>query len=581
MTRIFKPDPVMVQKDRVRAALRAWQETRRAVNDPDAVPQRLDAIIKVVWTVTETIGPEIVTHIDAVVVELEGLPFPVEGDDPLRGLENATLALQGALGTLKRAAMNVGYEAPESEDLPRIPRAVVVDELEGIKSRLDTLSLEIKQIKLQQADEQENDSPPGQAPIVNNVVEKVELNIEIMSVKIDGQLIDVEALSTLTGNVASLLVSFADAVSQLGPRVSKWLVKSAKEKFSSTAIAFVDLGRGLVTKAQTWIKGRRAVGGEAYSSSEHELAASKAAANPNTLPDDFDLNKVREYILAGREPKPEWRPWVTELDLGRTELSNLAPLRNLVNLQMLNLTLTNVSDIRPLQELVNLRKLYLMMTPIAEIEPLQKLINLQVLNLSHTLVADVEPLKNLYNLNRLLLTRTQVVNLDPLKKLFNLNTLYLNIGSFTDVDALSNLFDIQYLYLRGSLISNVTPLKSLLNLEHLDLSLTSVADIGPLKQLVKLRRLQLGNTQVTNVKPLNQLVNLQTLDLSKTPITNIEPVEQLANLKTLDIEATNIDDLSPLKNLKQLEHIYVEQDRISRLARSLGREGIVKVRSHV
>jgi Leucine-rich repeat (LRR) protein len=577
MTRIFKPDPVMAQKDRVRAALSALQETRRAVNDPDAVPQRLDAIIQVAWTVTETIGPEIVTHIDAVVVELEGLPFPVEGDEPLRGLENATLALQGALGTLKRAAMNVGYEAPEPKDLPRIPRAVVVDELEVIKSRLDTLSLEIKQIKLQQADEQENDSPPGQAPIVNKVVEKVELNIEIMSVKIDGQLIDIEGLSTLTGNVASLLVSFADAVSQLGPRVSKWLVNAAKQKLRPAAITFVDLGRGLVTKAQTWIKGRRAVEEELSAPREQEIPTPEVVLNPGTPPDDFDLDKVREDILAGREPKPEWRPWVTALNLADTNISSLAPLRNLANLLLLNLNGTRVANIESIKQLVNLRYLYLSDTEVADIAPIKELINLQYLDLGITNVVDIRPIKDLVNLEALFLPSTHVTNLDPLRQLLNLQILNLWKTNVDNIEPISQLQNLQNLDLSSTQVVDIEPLRRLMKLQSLYLSNTQVSNIKPINQLINLQILDLMNSKVVDIEPLKHLFNLQYLDLASTPINDVYPINQLFKLKSLFIQSTSIYDISSLKNLLNLENVYVEENRVSGLARTLGRKGIVKV----
>jgi internalin A len=52
-----------------------------------------------------------------------------------------------------------------------------------------------------------------------------------------------------------------------------------------------------------------------------------------------------------------------ELDLSENEISNLTPLENLVNLEKLNLCYNNIIDISPLENLINLKELDLVMNP--------------------------------------------------------------------------------------------------------------------------------------------------------------------------------------------------------------------------
>ncbi len=68
--------------------------------------------------------------------------------------------------------------------------------------------------------------------------------------------------------------------------------------------------------------------GQGFKSFGQELTAlQNKSASPANRPDDFDLEKVHEMILAGQEPRLEWRPWIKKLDFLRKDLSNLAPPR--------------------------------------------------------------------------------------------------------------------------------------------------------------------------------------------------------------------------------------------------------------
>ena len=67
----------------------------------------------------------------------------------------------------------------------------------------------------------------------------------------------------------------------------------------------------------------------------------------------------------------------TVLDLSDTKLSDLAPVKELKNLQRLDLSRTAVSDLTPIKELKGLQELYLSGTQVSNIEPLKGLTNLQ------------------------------------------------------------------------------------------------------------------------------------------------------------------------------------------------------------
>ena len=165
-----------------------------------------------------------------------------------------------------------------------------------------------------------------------------------------------------------------------------------------------------------------------------------------------------------------------ELDLNKTQVSDVTSLSGLINLELLNLAETQVSDVSPLSGLINLQKLYLEYSKVSDVTPLSGLINLQVLYLWGTRVSNVTPLSGLKNL--------QVLNLEETK-----------VG---DVSPLSGLINLQKLNLHGTSVRDITPLSGLINLQALDLSGTQVSDVGPLSGLINLQELYLEKTQVRN-----------------------------------------------------------------------------------
>src|SRR5262249_44106005 len=128
-------NPVVGAKARAQAALAQWREARRKVNNPASVPDRLDAIIAVAERTIAVIGQDIVTEVEAIVVELSDLKFDVELDESLGALESATLSLDGALGRLSRAASRAGFaEADEDLGLPpgvRVPAREIAEQLQA------------------------------------------------------------------------------------------------------------------------------------------------------------------------------------------------------------------------------------------------------------------------------------------------------------------------------------------------------------------------------------------------------------------------------------------------------------------
>ncbi len=178
-------------------------------------------------------------------------------------------------------------------------------------------------------------------------------------------------------------------------------------------------------------------------------------------PPDFDLARVRELLLSGQAIPNDWIPFVTELNLAHSDISDLAPLSSLIALQRLDLRRTPVSDASPLAGLTALQSLYL----------------------GDTRVSDVSPLADLTALQRLDLWGTPVSGVSPLARLIGLQCLYLGGTQVSDVSPLAGFTALQHLHLWGTSVHDVSPLAGLTALQHLDLSGTPVSDVSPLAKL--------------------------------------------------------------------------------------------------
>ncbi len=129
-----------------------------------------------------------------------------------------------------------------------------------------------------------------------------------------------------------------------------------------------------------------------------------------------------------------------------------------------------ISDITPLSNFVNLEVLYLTKNLLSDISPLSNLTNLTTLSLSRNQISDIAPLSNLTSLNFLFLLDNQINDISPLANLTNLASLSLSENQIRDIDALGNLSKLLTLELAYNQIYNITSLANLEYLFFLDLT---------------------------------------------------------------------------------------------------------------
>lgn len=126
-----------------------------------------------------------------------------------------------------------------------------------------------------------------------------------------------------------------------------------------------------------------------------------------------------------------------ELNLRRTDLDDLTPIKHLRSLRYLNLAETAVSDLRPIAGLVGLKELDISWTQVTDLGPVQRLRRLTTLKMSYTGISDLSPLRGAVYLSTLDIDSTPVTSVEPLCELTKLRKLSARDTTVYDFSSLN------------------------------------------------------------------------------------------------------------------------------------------------
>ena len=147
------------------------------------------------------------------------------------------------------------------------------------------------------------------------------------------------------------------------------------------------------------------------------------------------------------------------------DFDSYAPLAKLPNLKRLFINHWSREDLTSVGQITQLRELFLSENEqYREIEFVKNLINLEVLDLTDGQFSDVNPVKDLPRLRVLNLMNCDLVdNISALSSVSTLEELNLNSSGVEDLSPLSNLNNLRLLDVRGAEIYDYDPI------EHLNL----------------------------------------------------------------------------------------------------------------
>ena len=255
-----------------------------------------------------------------------------------------------------------------------------------------------------------------------------------------------------------------------------------------------------------------------------------------------------------------------ELELGRNQISDVTPLRNLTSLTHLSLGINRISNISALKSLTNLTHLSLIYNRISDISVLNNLTELRELDLDNNQILDLTPLKELKHLTHLSLKSNRITDLSPISNLTKLEYIFLRDNKISDLSPIRNITNLEYLNSGLNYkLTEISALKNLTKLKVLDLDDNQIADITPLKNMTDMRNLDVSSNRVSDVTPIKSMIKLTGLDLDSNGIYEINAIKDMTNLRYLDIHNNEILDVTPIKNMTRLTKLELQDNAISDL----------------
>lgn len=157
------------------------------------------------------------------------------------------------------------------------------------------------------------------------------------------------------------------------------------------------------------------------------------------------------------------------VNMGLTD-SDLANLKYMVDLTVLDLSGNHISNLNLLSSLTGLTELHLDNTGVEDISTLSGLFRLQKLSLSGTPVSDLSPLKNLTALTNLDLSGTKADDLSSLSHLTAITKLDISNTKVTDLEPITGLERLNLLIMKGCNVDDLTQLYKITSLKEVQIS---------------------------------------------------------------------------------------------------------------
>ena len=213
---------------------------------------------------------------------------------------------------------------------------------------------------------------------------------------------------------------------------------------------------------------------------------------------------------------------IDSLDIsGNSEIGTLAPLSELRDLKVINISKTGITDLSPISNVTFLESLNISGTPTSDIQFIKYSDRLKHLDISRTNIEDITQLLNLKSLVSLNLKETPILSFAVLNEFKNLIQLDLAESGFNNVENISALSNLENLNLSRNYMINFSELQGLKSLKSLDLSQTNIQDLTPLGSLENLELLDVTGSQVADISPLESLPNLKKISADETQLSTL------------------------------------------------------------
>ena len=270
------------------------------------------------------------------------------------------------------------------------------------------------------------------------------------------------------------------------------------------------------------------------------------------------------YLEKCVREQTEWTRWpiscaqaekVTMLKCDDPNITSLEGVQQLVNLKLLDMGEkgTKIDDLMPVRNLKNLQRLEIPNSQIKNIEYLTRLPMLNTLNLSGNQVTDLTYLPYMYPLYQLDLSYQgpdYIRDITPLRYMSNsMQTLSLQGNKISDISALANFRALKYLSIRDNRITSIAALDNMTILSGLDMTINLITDLSPLANNTMLNIIKADHNLITSLESLRYLPKLAQVSFKHNYITDISPVSEMSFMKSMAFDYNSITDVSALQDI--------------------------------
>lgn len=249
-----------------------------------------------------------------------------------------------------------------------------------------------------------------------------------------------------------------------------------------------------------------------------------------------------------------------------TNINDLSVFEQLKSIKSISIPDAKITDLNPLKDLIELESLILFNNKISSIDCLANLKKLKILNVSHNQIRDIQVLSNFLSLEALMLDANDIIDFSRIQFLKELNFLSIKNNKVSDISFLKNSNRLKCLYFDDNQVSVCDSISGHAELTYLSFKNNQIYDIHCLKGLTEIVYLDISDNPVKSFSPVSELKAVEYLNANNIIIDDFVGFENLTNLRYVFLNGCFIEDLSFLKKSTKIRTLSLSDNNIEEVS---------------
>jgi len=320
-----------------------------------------------------------------------------------------------------------------------------------------------------------------------------------------------------------------------------------------------------------------------YTNNLWKITEFTVPAGATSYQDLKDMKELQSFTVDNGVPGEltclSYMPELVTLSIQNTEITDevLAIIGSLKNLKSLTLQNCKLGNIAALKDLENIEYLDLSNNSIYDPSPLSGMRKLTEVYLQNNVIDDLSSLENLNTIVKLDVSNNKLIkSIKPLSNLTKLEWLNADSNEISELGEIGNLKSLQYLSLRDNKLTGIAAISGCSALINLNFSKNQVSDISSLSALTQLMYLYFEENQVTTLPDFDKDCALVIINGTSNNIQSLEPLGGLKDLNSVYMNSNpELSSVTPLASCYRLIEVHVDKTRVTDVS-ALEKDIIVK-----